>query len=269
ILAALYVGWLYLDRDTPSCGGRRSHWVRNWRVWTYFRDYFPITVSYMSLCSVETRAGKINQCVAIREMIRFPHNTFTTSHYTTRINRLVSSEKASASYLLSRPGGGQAAVIAVGGAPESLDARPGALTLQLLQRKGFIKLALKHGAWLVPVFSFGENELFDQMENPTGSALRRVQDRLQRIMGVALPLFHARGVFQYSFGLLPYRKPIHTVVPVTEDFLGRPIPVSQNPCPSKEDIDALHALYMEALTQVFEENKNNYGIPEDKHLNFI
>ncbi|KTF83058.1 hypothetical protein cypCar_00031613 [Cyprinus carpio] len=117
-------------------------------------------------------------------------------------------------------------------------------------------------AWLVPVFSFGENELFDQMENPAGSALRRVQDRLQRIMGVALPLFHARGVFQYSFGLLPYRKPIHTVV-------GRPIPVSQNPCPSKDDIDALHTLYMEALTQVFEENKNNYGIPEDKHLNFI
>lgn len=66
-------------------------------------------------------------------------------------------------------------------------------------------------AWLVPVFSFGENELFDQMENPAGSALRRMQDRLQRIMGVAMPLFHARGVFQYSFGLLPYRKPIHTV----------------------------------------------------------
>ncbi|KAI4871525.1 hypothetical protein NFI96_002567 [Prochilodus magdalenae] len=58
---------------------------------------------------------------------------------------LVSSEKASASYLLSQPGGGAAAVVAVGGAPESLEARPGALTLQLLQRKGFIKLALKHG----------------------------------------------------------------------------------------------------------------------------
>lgn len=66
-------------------------------------------------------------------------------------------------------------------------------------------------AWLVPVFSFGENELFDQMENPAGSTLRRLQDRLQRTMGVALPLFHARGVFQYSFGLLPYRKPIQTV----------------------------------------------------------
>lgn len=37
------------------------------------------------------------------------------------------------------------------------------------------------------------------------------QDRLQSIMGIAMPLFHARGVFQYSFGLMPYRKPINTV----------------------------------------------------------
>lgn len=27
-----------------SSGGRRSSWVRNWTVWTYFRDYFPIRV---------------------------------------------------------------------------------------------------------------------------------------------------------------------------------------------------------------------------------
>ncbi|KAF5885605.1 2-acylglycerol O-acyltransferase 2-A-like [Clarias magur] len=76
------------------------------------------------------------------------------------------------------------------------------------------------------------------MQNPVGSALRRVQDRLQRIMGVALPLFHARGVFQYSFGLLPYRKPIHTVV-------GKPIHVELNPSPTKQDIETLHHRYME------------------------
>ncbi|ROL01445.1 2-acylglycerol O-acyltransferase 2-A [Anabarilius grahami] len=190
ILGALYAGWLYLDRDTPSSGGRRSHWVRSWRMWTYFRDYFPITL--IKTVDLDPR-----------------HNYLFGFHP----HGLVSSEKASASYLLSRPGGGHAAVIAVGGAPESLDARPGA-------------------------------------------------DRLQRIMGVAMPLFHARGVFQYSFGLLPYRKPIHTVV-------GHPIPVTQNPSPNKDDIDALHSLYMKGLTQLFEENKKNYGIPEDKHLDFI
>lgn len=58
---------------------------------------------------------------------------------------LVSSDKASTSHLLGYEGGGQVAVIAVGGPPESLDARPGALTLQLHSRKGFIKMALRHG----------------------------------------------------------------------------------------------------------------------------
>lgn len=63
----------------------------------------------------------------------------------------------------------------------------------------------------MPVFSFGENEVFDQVGNPRGTWLRWTQEKLQSIMGVALPLFHARGVFQYSFGLMPYRRPIHTV----------------------------------------------------------
>ncbi|XP_018589324.2 2-acylglycerol O-acyltransferase 2-A isoform X1 [Scleropages formosus] len=319
ILAALYAGWLYLDRDTPSCGGRRSHWVRSWTVWKYFSDYFPITLiktvdldpkhnylfgfhphgvlvagGFGNFCTEASGfsalfPGLMPYLLMLPFWFRVPFFRDYIMCGDTRVCRLelkgvagaglhptpplqlmcyhpfpglVSSEKASASYILSRPGGGHVAVVAVGGAPESLDARPGALTLQVLNRKGFIKMALKHGAHLVPVFSFGENELFDQMENPVGSLLRRLQERLQKVMGVALPLFHARGVFQYSFGLLPYRKPIHTVV-------GRPIAVTQTPSPSAEDIETLHKLYLEGLTQLFEENKAIYGIPQNKHLQFI
>ncbi|KAG2457368.1 MOG2A acyltransferase, partial [Polypterus senegalus] len=124
---------------------------------------------------------------------------------------LIPSDKESATYLLENKQGGSAVVIAIGGAPESLDARPGAFTLLLKNRKGFVRLAIEKGAHLVPIFSFGENEVFDQVENPRGTWLRWIQERLQKVMGVALPLFHARGVFQYSFGLIPYRKPIFTV----------------------------------------------------------
>lgn len=70
---------------------------------------------------------------------------------------------------------------------------------------------ISSSADLVPIYSFGENELFDQVQNPRGTWLRYIQERLQRIMGISLPLFHAQGVFQYSFGLMPYRKPINTV----------------------------------------------------------
>lgn len=61
-------------------------------------------------------------------------------------------------------------------------------------------------ASLVPVFSFGENDLFPQFPNPPGSWVPRMQEALQRILSVALPLFHGR------LGLLiPFRVPIHTV----------------------------------------------------------
>ncbi|KAI4790187.1 hypothetical protein KUCAC02_034788 [Chaenocephalus aceratus] len=42
MLAVLYAGWLWLDGDTPTSGGRRSDWMRSWRVWEFFRDYFPL-----------------------------------------------------------------------------------------------------------------------------------------------------------------------------------------------------------------------------------
>ncbi|XP_045414829.1 2-acylglycerol O-acyltransferase 1 isoform X4 [Lemur catta] len=173
----------------------------------------------------------------------------------------VSVSKKSVSYVLSKEGGGNISVIVLGGAEESLEAHPGKFTLFIRQRKGFIKIALTHGAYLVPVFSFGENELFKQVNNPEGSWLRTVQEKLQKIMGFTLPLFHARGVFQYSFGLMPYRIPIHTVV-------GRPIPVHQTQHPTLEQIDELHQTYMEELRKLFEEHKGKYGIPEHKTLIF-
>lgn len=58
---------------------------------------------------------------------------------------LIPSDKDSASYLLRRKEGGNAVVIAVGGAPEALDARPGAYCVLLANKKGFIKLAMEHG----------------------------------------------------------------------------------------------------------------------------
>lgn len=58
---------------------------------------------------------------------------------------LIPSDKESASYLLSKRGGGNAIVIAVGGAPESLDAHPGSYDVLLAKKKGFIKMAMEYG----------------------------------------------------------------------------------------------------------------------------
>lgn len=54
---------------------------------------------------------------------------------------LVSSAKASAAHLLSRPGGG----LVVGGPLDVLEAKPRALSLRIRNQKLFVKLALEHG----------------------------------------------------------------------------------------------------------------------------
>lgn len=77
----------------------------------------------------------------------------------------VSVSKKSVSRVLSKEGGGNISIIILGSAEESLDAYPGKFTLFICQQKGFVKIALTHGASLVPVFSFGENELFKQVNN--------------------------------------------------------------------------------------------------------
>ena len=54
---------------------------------------------------------------------------------------------------------GRGITIVVGGARESLDAQPRSLRLVLKRRKGFVKLAIRTGADLVPVLAFGGTHL--------------------------------------------------------------------------------------------------------------
>ncbi|XP_066450242.1 2-acylglycerol O-acyltransferase 2 [Eleutherodactylus coqui] len=287
IVSVLYAVWWFIDWDTPSHGGRRSRWLQEGVVWRYLRDYFPIKLIKTTDLDpsknyvfgfhphgVLIAGGFTNFCTeATGFSDLFPGITpyllmlplwFRAPFFRDYImtGGLIPSNKESAAYVLRQKKGGTAVVIAVGGAAESLDARPGACSLLLKNKKGFIKLAIEHGASLVPIFSFGENELYDQVENPKGSWLRTVQEKLQKLMGVALPLFHARGVFQYSFGLIPYRRPINTIV-------GKPIPVVENPNPSVEEVDRMHKLYMQKLSELFEEHKTLYNVPADRHLTFI
>ena len=57
-----------------------------------------------------------------------------------------------------------------GGALEALNSDPDKIRLVLNRRKGFVKLALKHGVDLVPTFSFGEAFIYDQVKSEKGMA---------------------------------------------------------------------------------------------------
>lgn len=50
--------------------------------------------------------------------------------------------------------------------------------------------------------------------------------------------------------------------------MGEPIAVKQNPNPTCEEIEQLHKKYLQELQKLFNKNKEKYGIPEHKFLNF-
>ena len=128
---------------------------------------------------------------------------------------------------------GQLSVLVVGGVFEMLNHGQKDIKLCLERRKGFIKLALRFGRPLVPIFGFGENFLFNSMPNEKGTWLRKMQDWLEPIMALPPIFFFGRGVFQYTLGALPRRVPITLVV-------GKPIEVEKTDEPSKELIEATH-----------------------------
>ncbi|KAH0625259.1 hypothetical protein JD844_033655 [Phrynosoma platyrhinos] len=166
----------------------------------------------------------------------------------------------SGDYILSKNGTGNAIVIVVGGAAESLNCMPGKNSVTLKNRKGFVKLALRHGADLVPVYSFGENEVYEQVIFEEGSWGRWVQKKFQKYVGFAPCVFHGRGLFSStSWGLVPYSKPITTVV-------GEPITIPRIENPSQKEVDFYHSLYVSSLIKLFDKYKTKFGLPETEVL---
>jgi hypothetical protein len=166
---------------------------------------------------------------------------------------------------------------AVGGAAESLRAKPGVIELVLKKRRGFVRLAIKHGSVvlarstrhhcvtgtaaavcrvsLVPVLSFGENDVFKQVDYKQGSLLSRVQQRIKDTLSFALPLVYGRGFLEPHFGIMPFRRPIVSVV-------GKPVPVERAEEPTREQIDEVHARYVAALHKLFDEHKDEHCATE-------
>lgn len=157
---------------------------------------------------------------------------------------------------------GRAITIVIGGARESLDAQPYSLRLVLRRRKGFVKMAIRTGADLVPVLAFGENDLYDQFSAETHPNVHKFQLLVKKVMGFTIPLFHARGVFNYDVGLMPYRQPLNIVV-------GRPIKVAQSSKPTQEEIDRIHEEYVTELERVWETWKDEFAPQRKSELEIL
>ncbi|EHK96883.1 putative Diacylglycerol O-acyltransferase 1 [Glarea lozoyensis 74030] len=148
---------------------------------------------------------------------------------------------------------GRAITIVVGGARESLDAQPYTLRLVLKRRKGFVKMAIRTGADLVPVLAFGENDLYDQFSAESHPRIHKFQLLVKKMLG---------GVFNYDVGLMPYRRPLNIVV-------GKPITVAQSGKPSQEEIDRVHEEYVTELERLWDLWKDKFAPDRKEDLNIF
>ncbi len=132
---------------------------------------------------------------------------------------------------------GQSIYVCVGGEEESLLTTRGKDIYVLKKRKGFIRLALSHGASLVPVLGIGTNDAYT-----TYSVFSKTRMWLQKTFGIALPIFHGRWLTP-----LPHPVPIKVVV-------GEPIPTPKPDVPgekpSEESVDEFHSKYIEAVRKL-------------------
>ena len=260
----------------------RSNWLRSLSVWSLFASYFPARlhrsqeltptrkyifgyhphgiISHGAFVAFATEAlgfsqlfpGITNTLLTLDSNFRVP----LYRDYALRMG-LASVSRESCENLLSKGGPnkegmGRAITIVVGGARESLDAQPHSLKLVLARRKGFVKLAIRTGADLVPVLAFGENELYEQLQPDQHPGVHRIQLLVKKFMGFTVPLFHARGIFNYDVGMMPYRRPLNVVV-------GRPLMVQQQRKPEDSYVEKLHGEYVEELTRLWNEWKDVFA----------
>ncbi|RKO97103.1 hypothetical protein CXG81DRAFT_11356 [Caulochytrium protostelioides] len=274
-LMVLYLVFVALDA-TPETGGRQLPWVRQWRLWKWQRSYFPIRL--VKTCELDPSKNYIfgyhpHGIISLGAWINFATeaNDFSrlfpgitvrlltiASNFRVPFFRelllslgLASVSRRSCDNILSM-GPGHSCLIVVGGAAEALMAFPYTNDLILRRRHGFIRLALRRGASLVPCYSFGENDLWDQVPNPEGSWLRAWQRFMQKYTTVSPPLFFGRGVGSTRFGIVPFRRPVTTVV-------GAPIPCVQTADPAPELVQAYHQRYTEALQALWEQHHPQYA----------
>lgn len=113
---------------------------------------------------------------------------------------------------------------------------------------GFIRMAIKEGADLVPVISYGEVDLLDNVEAPT------IQKWFLKRVGIAIPHL------PYGLLYLPIPRPNKVTVVV-----GTPIPVEHQQEPSNDYVKKIAAIYLKALLTLDEK----YHMEADEKLRRI
>ncbi|KKK14606.1 diacylglycerol o-acyltransferase [Aspergillus rambellii] len=286
---------LFSTAATSGSLSSRSNFLRSLPIWSLYASYFPArlhrsepllpTRKYIfgyhphGIISHGAFAAFCTEALGFSKLFPGITNTLLTldSNFRLPFYRdyalamgLASVSRESCENILTKGGTdgegmGRAITIVIGGARESLNALPHSLRLVLRRRQGFIKLAIRTGADLVPVLAFGENDLYEQVRSDSHPLIHKFQMLIKHTLGFTIPLFHARGVFNYDVGLMPYRRPLNIVV-------GRPIQVVRQQDRNKIDdayINQLHDEYVRELERLWDEWKDVYAKDRTSEIEIV
>jgi len=290
LLLAIYLTWLFIDWRTPKRGGRKVgvNFIGSLYPFRCMRDYYPIKL--VKTADLDSKRNYIfgyhphgfmpdgllisfgTNLLGFEE--EFPgitphigaHSTILQTPFYREVAlwlRVVDVQLESCKYILTQMGPGNSIAITPGGAAEMLDSCRKDYILTVNRRKQFIKMALETGSSLVPVFGFGQNDSFHQPSFTNLNWLKSYKRINRSVLEKWVKLF-IRGTLislcgKFCIPCLPYNNPITVVV-------GSPIHVDKVTRPSDEQIEKLHAEYIEGLKRLFEENRNKYGVPRDIKL---
>lgn len=128
-----------------------------------------------------------------------------------------------------------------GGVREMMGTEQGVMRLVLKGRTGVFRMALETGTPIVPVLTYGENELFPSIDSPMLRALNQVLYQNFRIM-IPIPSLTS---------LLHWVQLSETPLPPVRSHVGRPLQVEKVEAPTPEDVRRLAQRYERRLRRLF------------------
>ncbi|KXN64613.1 diacylglycerol acyltransferase [Conidiobolus coronatus NRRL 28638] len=268
-----YFAYIYMDPRSQN-GAKTSNLHRNNFLLNIIRDYFdmkiiktcdiPATKNYIfcyhphGIIPFGMGIGLNSNCCGFDDL--YPninvnikvHSIFLTSPLLREVCLYFGSQPATRESIiktLNEPG--NSVGLSIGGAAEIVYSVPNAAKLIIKNRFGFVRIALETGADLVPVYSFGENDTYNQHPIDQSSKFYRVNKAFYKRTNAVFPKLSGRGILPNTKGIFPNNAPIRIVV-------GKPIKVEKNPNPTDEQIRDLHDKYCSELIALYNEYKDEF-----------